>query len=390
VNSSVLALAGIASLFPSVADANTARAVALRGHFAFRDDIDVFRFPSAAPAHGDLATLDFTPSTDQGNAGVLWGRTLTLGLFVNRPPLFDDIRELGAIYAGVGAPPMHRLADVIAAWQADAHNAIGSLLGVGLGLQAVDRDVLGDARGRLSTGSRALAVDVGLGWSHVQDTVSNDLSLALTSNSFEQQDSGDTFAESAGPPSFALRDRLIWNREEGRALGAEALITRRSYGVDQPGATVSEGRYSRNLVQIDAGPHFGIGARVTLATALRLRYEALSGKVDDEDGPSILALGFPGAVVAMEARVFERWVARAGADYLLRYVQTEDGAGPLDPTQVRSTDSTFSWSLGLGYADSGFSLDAMLQSNFVLNGPDFVGGTAPGLFATLSGSYKWE
>jgi hypothetical protein len=377
-------------LGPKLARATTARVVALRGQFAFADETDVFRFPSAAPQYGDRVGLDFTPSASEGNGGALWGRTLTLGLYLNRPPLFDDIGEIGAIHAGVETPEMHRLFDAVLAWQIEEHHAIGALLGTSFGLQSVDADVPFDNRGRLSDGSRALAVDLGLGHSYAGPALVNDVSLALTFRSFEQQDAGETFAEGSGPPSLAVRDRLVLGPGAARAFGVELLLARRSYGIHQPGTDI-DGTYVRTLAQVDAGPRWAFGGRVTLATAVRLRYEKLAGEVDDQSGPNTFALGFPGAVAGLEARVYDRWRLRAGADYLFQYVQTEDGEQATgDPTQIRSAESVFSWSVGLGFADGGFSVDAMLASNLVLDGPNFVGGTSPGLFATLSGVYRWE
>jgi hypothetical protein len=380
-----------AALLPVAAHATTGRAVALRSQFSIPDDTDVFRFPSVAPQHGDRATLDFTPSAEDGNAGVLWGRDLTLGLYFNRPPPFDDLAEIDAIYAGVDAPPMRPLLDLIVAGRLGEHNALGLSLAPSLGLDTTDVDVVGDGRGRLSTGSQAFALDAALGWSYLGEALSNDLSFALTFNSLSQQDAGETVAQTAGTPSFALRDRTIWSARQDRALGAELLLARRAYDVDQPQPSI-EGRYGRTLVQLDAGPRFVFARRVTMAAALRFTFEKLSGTIDGQGGrPGTLGVGFPGAVGAVEARVTGHWFLRAGADYLFRYTLVQGEAlNGLDAPQTRTTRSTFSWSLGLGYDRAGFTVDALLASDLVLNGPNFVGGTAPGLFASLSGAYRWE
>ena len=389
-------LAVAAALSPAVAQATTARALSLRTHFAFADDTDVFRFPSAAPPHGDLATVDFTPSAQDGNAGVLWGKTLTLGVHVNRPAAFDDVAEIDALYDGVDAPQVRKIVDLILAGRLTEQHLFGLSLGPSFGMDTIDADIPGDDRGRLSTGSRAFQLDVGLGHSFLGEVITNDASVALSFHSIEQQANGETIAESGGAPSFALRDRLIWQLSQDRAVGAEVLIGRRSYNVDLPGDPSSNGRYGRWLLQLDAGPRFALAQDVTLATALRMTFEQITGttrdgSADPEDGPGALSLGFPGAVFAIEARVLRRWHLRAGADYLFRYQAFETPVGfDLDPTQTRSTGTQFSWSLGLGYERSGFSLDALLASALVLNGPDFLGGTAPGMFASLSGGYRWE
>jgi len=365
--------------------------LSLRSHFAIADDTDVFRFPSVAPHHGDLTTVDYTPSVQEGNAGLLWGRTWTVGVYLNRPAIFDDAAQMETLYAGLDLPEAQKILDLIAATKVGDNNAIGLILAPSHGLSTLDVDAPGDNRGRVSTGARVFVLDVGLGWTWSGPRLLNDASLALTFISIEQQDAGETIFEGGGAPSLGVRDRMILAPEEDVGFGFELLVTRRAYEVDEPGAGGTDGSYDRLLLQLDAGPRFKLTERVIFAPALRVLYERLSGTIGDQDGPSATGLSAPGAVVALEAHLGDHWRLRGGADYLFTYEAFEGPSIPgVEPTQSRSTDAEFSWSLGLGYQRSGFSLDALLASDLVINGPDFLGGTAPGLFGSLSGAYQWE
>jgi len=46
--------------------------------------------------------------------------------------------------------------------------------------------------------------------------------------------------------------------------------------------------------------------------------------------------------------------------------------------------------IGIGFSYMGFALDGVISRNLLTDGPDFIGGTAPGTFIGLSLSYNWD
>ena len=50
----------------------------------------------------------------------------------------------------------------------------------------------------------------------------------------------------------------------------------------------------------------------------------------------------------------------------------------------------FNWSAGIGFKLSSFEIDATLSQQLILEGPDMIGGTAPGFLGMLSAAYSWQ
>ena len=59
------------------------------------------------------------------------------------------------------------------------------------------------------------------------------------------------------------------------------------------------------------------------------------------------------------------------------------------PATTRATHQVYSWAAGLGIIYKGFRLDGSFETPLFTQGPNFIGGKAPGLFAIISLSYAW-
>lgn len=387
----VAALASALALAPE-ARATSARIGSLDDNFLFLDDTDLFRFPAAAPWWAGIATLDFTPSPATGNAGVLFGRErrLVLGVWVNRPWRYDDVAEIGAIYGEADPPPVRKIADIVFAGRWAGRHALGLLLSPGYGIATTETDIGGDDRDDLATGGAALLFDASMGYSYGGPRVRSDTATTLGFHRLREMEDGVVVRGSGGAPSFALDHRTVGDLRRGLALGGDLHVAYRRYDLDDLREDV-EGRYWRLVVRGDLGPRMRFaGGRVEIGVFGGARHEALGGDAP-RTGPSLAALDLPRAGGAVEARVFRSWRLRGGAAYAMRRTARSSPEPVEAVAEVieRGVQQTFDWSLGLGFEREGFVVDAMVADALVLDGPDAVGGTAPGLFGMLSGAYRW-
>ena len=82
--------------------------------------------------------------------------------------------------------------------------------------------------------------------------------------------------------------------------------------------------------------------------------------------------------VAAEIPLANWLYIRTGADY--RYLITGASRPPIDASD-QSNASSFSWNAGFGFVVDDFRFDGALQHNWLLAGPDFIGGSATGFLA---------
>jgi hypothetical protein len=92
--------------------------------------------------------------------------------------------------------------------------------------------------------------------------------------------------------------------------------------------------------------------------------------------------------LALESSILPWLTARVGArqNYVFYSVKDE---GEDEIEEDSSYDSEFVMNLGLGFNFGRFTIDTVLEKDFLHNGPDFIGGNGNGLASKISLTYSY-
>ena len=392
----------IATMFlPRLVLGGTARHLSFAGHRMIEDPSDVFLFPGLLFAYTGRASLDFEPSANDGQGGLIFGSEKIFGLHANRGLALHNTEGLlrytlepptdYAIYADApsaidpapsfSAPPA-RMLDVL----------FGLPTGIGLRLSVantINTEKKESGDGVKEAGTQFTSLELGAGWSQRRPDRATDISLAVTLNQVKSVSSDLITLESASTPSIAMAGRMAFGMGPGLELGLLGNAHLRNYDVEFP-QVEGGGSAERSVfgIIVGVGPRVALTEAVTLAgtVVLGLAKDSSTTKIGDADAvdASAQVLVLPGLDLSIEGWARDWLALRAG--FFSRYLitSTESSANKLERS---ATSRQYEWSAGVGLKFDNFEVDGSFNAPFVTDGPNVLGGKAPGMFAMVSAQY---
>jgi hypothetical protein len=400
-----LASAALTLVPAQPARASEARAEAL-GSPLVEDDTDIVDFPGMLSAYSNMVFLNIAPpmpdaegeldvdATD-GSLGVAFGRDVSLGLWLHRKSRWRDLDDTAELFEfNVPLPTTYELLDVFFGF----YGGLGARLSFAAGLESTER--FNEDGKVVSTGATSFAADIQLGYSFDVDGYHGDLGAGMTFSWFEILESGLATYQSQATPSFLFRHRSVIGSRRDLAGVIDLLLTRRAYTVetvDEDKTEVHEGKFGRWYVEGTLGPRVRLPGNVTLWIGTRFFVEDLSGEIAKQDQPTLRSFGAPGVVGSLEVLLWDLLTVRAGVNYdvywLISIVDAPRGTDDEDIGGIyagqQEMGQRFRWSTGLGLTLGGFQIDATVARNLYFEGPQFIGGGAPGFLGMLSAAYMW-
>jgi len=425
------------------ADASTARRNSLMGNRLVLDREDVFAFPQLATQYANLVGFDYGGNDETGNALLIMGdETGAFGISLHRGNLFASQMYPYAINNGVLGGPNSPYNGALSGVNAQTGTIVdvfgGYNIGAGLigarlvlGNGGVSQTPANDAIDESSAGEFYTILQLGYSISGrlALDTA---LNIKFSTMSFEQGDdttaSGTQFGvgldargfyEMRGPLDIGFVGGLEFSNDgtDNGVGDAKVSASTTNFGIQAGAGPVWKLNSTRAAVQpvaaqepatdaygtprpaAPAAPVASQGDGTTIAGYAMLGYRMTSNDPNtdnDNDGSGSSAIVLPGVLLAADIELLDWLYFRSGAQY--RWViagassETADGD---DSISVRGPGATstgynngFGWSTGLGVKVGDFRFDGTLANNFVLNGPNFIGGGS-GFLTTASAEYTW-
>ncbi len=380
-----LVIAVAAGVLAAPVHATPARTASLAGHPFMPDDTDVLRFPSTALRSAGLLTLSHGDDVGPlGEVGALIGETFVGGVFLGTSGGAADLARRADVFAGSGIVVPPRLADVVLAYTPHPGQTVGLSAGMSHSLTRNSNADAGD--------NGVLAASFGIALGHSYDGPLGsvaDTSIGLDFSYFRRTQRFEVTHEAPIIAAFDLRHRSLWTLAPRWQIGSNVRLRRDDLSLQMPAAERSASGQAWT-VDAEVGPRLQPTERVTLA--MSARFASTWWDVDGFDAPpqtgdqgSESTTTFPGFRVAAEARLTDWAVARMGFVGGLVAVRTDDGDG----NEATVMGRQLAWTTGLGLQWENLHLDGRLQAALLKEGPDAVGGQAPGLFSTVSVSYAF-
>lgn len=392
----VLSLAGI-----QTANATTARRNSLSGNRLIEDREDVFLYPQLAVNYANLVGFDYAPSPDpnnmQGDGLLIMGNERgAFGIALHRGDLFDNglfpyANGNGAL-AGAQGPlagqliPAGTIVDVFGGVDLGG-GVLGARLALGNGSTSQE-PAQGDAS---STSQTFVLLQVGYSMAGpvVLDT---SLKFGFATGSQEQ---GDNTPLDGSDIFLDLGARGYADIGQPFELGFLGGIAFNSQSLDTTVAdTTTTSSNSSFGIEAGAGPVWEVGGEdndTTIAAYGVLGYRSSSSDPDtdnDNDATGNSAVILPGFNVAADIQVLDWLYFRSGAQYAWAINGTSQET-PDGENTTSNHGAGFGWNAGLGVEAGNFRFDGTLSNNFLLNGPNFIGG-GTGFLTTASAQYTWE
>jgi len=400
-----VSLALLVALVASPTRASEARAEAL-GSPMVEDDTDIVDFPGMLSAYSDMVFLNLRPPMPDmdgeldaeqmdGSLGVAFGRDVSLGVWLHRKSRWNDLEDTAELFEF--STPMPTTYDLLDVFFGIA-GGFGARLSFAAGLESSER--FNEDGKVVSTGATSFASDIQLGYSFDVDGYHGDLGAGLTFSWFEILESGYAKYQSRGVPSFLFRHRSLFGPRRDLSGVIDLLLTRRAHAVTTAAEDkndIVEGDFGRWYTELTAGPRVRLPGNVTLWFGTRFFLEDISGKIGRQDQPTLRTYGAPSVVGSLEVLLWDLLTLRAGANYDVYWsISIVDAPYGTDTDDVdgiyagqQEMGQRFRWSTGLGLTLGGFQIDATIARNLYFEGPQFIGGGAPGFLGTLSAAYMW-
>ena len=378
-----LSIAGSVMLPPTVSQATPARAAALANHPLMPDDTDVLPFPSTALRSAGLLTISHGDDVGPlGEVGVLLGESLVAGVFLGASGGAADLARRAEIYPAAGIVPPGRLADLVLAWTPYPGQTLGITAGMSHSLTRNSNADAGD--------NGVLAASFGLALGHSFDGPLGDVadtSIGFDFSYFRRTQRFEVTHEAPIVAAFDLRHRSLWTVAPRWQIGGSLRIRRDDLGLAMPAAGHEATGQAWN-VDVEIGPRLQPTERVTVALSARFAstwwdITELDAPPESGDQGGASTTLLPGFRAAAEARLTRWALARVGFVGGQVAVRTADGDG----NEAAVMGRQLAWTTGLGLRWENLHLDGRLQAALLKEGPDAVGGQAPGLFGTVSVSY---
>ena len=149
------------------------------------------------------------------------------------------------------------------------------------------------------------------------------------------------------------------------------------------------------MIEVGAGLNYKINDANTIIFGfkpIRFVTDCLEGSVEGTDGSAKLTHNYayvPEYNLAVESNIFRWLTARLGACQNYVFYSVKDDEGGDDNEEDSFYNSDFVMNLGLGFNFGKFAIDAVLEKDFLHNGPDFIGGNGNGIASMISLTYKY-
>lgn len=443
LNLRTLAVAITAATLVVVAYAPAAHAdrrSSLGGNLLIEDQDDVFAFPHLATKYARTLSLDLglggdpgtlgsagrsapgTPvpgSAAYGSAGIILGDdALAIGVFAHRGDIvnnlaftalsFGDVEMLAVSGGGGGTgvipgvwprngvallPPINFVDTVVGFGDSN----FGLRLSLGVNTTGQSTKTGGDTDEVDNTTFAAnLIASYGLKGEMDIDLAAE---IGFLSQSAENKPAGgDAQTDSAtNIPSISLLARGTSPMAKGVDLGFLALLDYRSGSDEQDdgsGGNATGSSMSTLTLLVGAGPVYTVKEKFTISAyaALGVGYDSTDPQTNSDvkdDEISTLSLLLPQLKLSGEFYATDWLVLRAGAEYAWALSSTTTQGGPDNEQTVTSTLYGFRWITGVGLDFGDLEINGVLNPEFALNGPNFIGGTS-GTFVLVNLSYDFN
>ena len=372
-------------LVPATTQATPARAASLANHPFMPDDTDVLAFPSTAPRSAGLLTVSHGDDVGPlGEVGVLLGETFVGGVFLGTSGGAGDLARRADVYADSGIIVPARLADIVLAWTPYPGQTLGLTAGISHALTRNSNAEAGD--------NGLLAASFGMALGHSYDGPLGsvaDTAVGLDFSYFRRTQRFEVTHEAPIVAALDVRHRSLWTVAPRWQIGGSFRLRRDDLGLEMP-ASARTASGQAWTVDVEVGPRLQPSERVTVALSARFAssWWEISGfdappQIGDQGGESTTVL--PGFRLAAEARLTSWAMARLGFVGGQRTIRADDGDG----NEAAVIGRELAWTTGVGLEYENLQVDGRLQAALLKEGPDAVGGQAPGLFTTISVSYAF-
>jgi hypothetical protein len=441
-NLRTLAVAITAVALVVVAYAPTAHAdrrSSLGGNLLIQDQDDVFVFPHLAPKYVRTLSLDLGLGGDGGQLGqadrpapgasvpgssaygsggiILGDESLAVGIFVHRGDIinnlpfaatgFGDVEMLAATNGGSGTGTLPGVWPRQGMSLIEPISFLDAVVGMGdsnfglrlsLGLNTTGTsNKRGDDTDEVDNTTFIANVVASYG---LEGEMPMDLALEIgfASQSFEAKPAGGdaTTDSSTNLPSVSLLARGYSPMAKGVELGFIGLIDFRS-GSDEFKAGDADPVGSSNTTitaLVGAGPVYTVKDKFQIASyaAIGVGYDSADPQTNSDakdDESSTLSVLLPQLKLSGEFYATDWLVLRAGMEYAWALVSQTQQMGEDNEATGTVTAHGFRWISGIGLDFDELQINGVLNPEFALNGPYFIGGTS-GTFVLVNLSYDFN
>jgi hypothetical protein len=277
-----------------------------------------------------------------------------------------------------------RIAEIVVAMTPHPGQAIGLTVGASHALTRNTNTAAGD-NGTLAT---SFGVTLGHSYDGPRGSVA-DTSIGLDLSYFRRTQRFEVTHEAPIVAAFDLRHRSLWTVAPRWQVGGSFRLRRDDLGLEMPAAGRSASGQAW-IVDVEIGPRLQPSEKVTIA--LSARFASTWWDIEGFDSPPVsgdqggeVNTVLPGFRVAAEARLTDWATARIGFVGGRFSRSSDDG----DDSGSAVMGRQLAWTTGLGLSWENLRLDGRLQAALLKEGPDAVGGQAPGMFTTVSVSYAF-
>lgn len=143
-------------------------------------------------------------------------------------------------------------------------------------------------------------------------------------------------------------------------------------------------------LQIGAGINYKIAEDSILILALKpFRLVTIS---EEDEGSNELTetwIYLPEYHIGLESRINNWLTGRLGARQSYAFYSEKDNPDTESSVEYSEYQSEFVMDLGLAFNFGHFTIDMVIENDFLFNGPDFIGGNANGIASKISVSYHF-
>jgi hypothetical protein len=389
--SSILLAAGT---IVRTAGASEARHHSLGQNPMVQDMVDIVDYAGMTAAYGNSVFLNVAQVAPFGNAGFLIGDGIVGGVWINRTPRFDDLAKTDELFSSFNLPAAYNIADLFLGTRV----GFGIRLSFSTGIDSLDTQTEPDSDSVYSDGESLFSMEVAPGFSFETGYYHGDFGVGLTLSHFKVAIGGETAFTSKLVPSALIRHRSVIGPQENTAWVLDVGLTTRNYTAEAKGDNTAEGRFTHVIATLVVGPRFRLPQDITVWAGFRALIEHLSGEVASIKQPRLTGIGTPGLVLSGEVEFLDYFAFRAGVNYDVYWNiestpdsadQDNDGDEDEILAKRRGMGQRFSWSSGLGVTLGSFQIDGTISQNLYFDGPNIIGGNAPGFLGMLSATYMW-
>lgn len=364
---------------------DAARREALNGNTLITDGSDIYAFPQLTLDHVNLVRIVMGADAATGEGRFIFGtKEFAMSLSANRSDLtVNGNSPFGSAMAlqGADGPKPWTVADLNFAFDLGGDTA-GVRVGIANGGSTEANENV-DA-----TGDGQLVFLLGGGYSTRSETMDMDLGARLAFASYSSVSDGEAI-QGGSNIDLGVGARVFMAIDDELSLGILGGFTLNSWGIRNENTDDNEESsamaWSLNLA---AGPVYKIKDKATVAgyggIALVGGSDEPNTEVDDDESSSFHIV-IPHVNLATEVWVFDWMAVRAGVGYNYNIQTTAEVASAV---QTAEHAGNFAWTAGVGFKVDDFKFDGLLQSAWLTEGPDMIGGDST-LFAKVAMLYSF-